>query len=105
MTTIPPTKPRHVHLHNYFRLEIPYEFQEMEEYVRIEINEDGDIEETIGLKINELEFEEVVGLDLLLVEESDFAKTTGFECPLDMEEYDSLEEFRDLESNVYVDLV
>jgi hypothetical protein len=60
--TVPPTE---VHLHQYVRLEIPYEFQEIEEYVRIEINENGEIEETIGLKINALEFEEVVGLEVV----------------------------------------
>jgi len=97
-----PTKPHHVHLHKYFRLEIPYEFQEMEEYVRIEIKAGGDIEETVGLKINELEIEEVVGLEL---EETDSAKMTGLECPLDMEDYDALEDFWDLEPKVYFDLL
>jgi len=74
MTAMLPTKPNRVHLHRYFRLEIPSEFQEIEEYVRIEIKESGDVEETIGLKINELEIEEVVGLELV---EPDSAKTNG----------------------------
>jgi hypothetical protein len=73
-TTVP--KPVHVELRPYVRLEIPDEFQAVAEYVRIEINEDGDIEETVGLRINELEFDVVLGLEVVLGPDS------GFDCSL-----------------------
>jgi hypothetical protein len=90
MTTTLPTK---VYFHQYFRLEIPGDFQEIEEYVRIEIKENGEIDETVGLKINELEFDEVVGLEIVF---SDFSEMAGLECPLDNEDYDALADFYDV---------
>jgi hypothetical protein len=96
MTNTTITKPVNVKFRPYVRLEIPDEFQDVEEYVRIEINEDGEIEKTVGMKINDVEFEEVVGLELELGSESGVPETSGFDCPLDLEDYDACEDLWDL---------
>jgi hypothetical protein len=96
MTNTTIAKPVNVRLRPYVRLEIPDEFQDVEEYVRIEIHDGGEIEETVGLKINEVEFDEIVGLEVELSSESGVPETTGFDCPLDLEDYDACEDLWDL---------
>ena len=49
----------------YFRVEVPEEVEEFEEYVRIEVSDSGEIEETVGLELADIEFDEVVGMELI----------------------------------------
>lgn len=96
MTNTTITKPATVKLRPYVRLELPDDLQHVEEYLRIEINENAEIEETVGLKINEVEFDEVVGLEVELGSESGVPEITEFDCPLDLEDYDACEDLWDL---------
>jgi hypothetical protein len=49
----------------YFRVEVPEEVEEFEEYVRIGVSDSGEIEETVGLELADIEYDEVVGMELI----------------------------------------
>lgn len=56
-------------LEPYFRLEAELkDGEEFDEYVRLEIDENGEVDEVIGLEVNGYEWNEVVGLDLVEVD-------------------------------------
>ena len=49
----------------YFRVEVPEEVEEFDEYVRVEVSDSGAIQETVGLELADTEFDEVVGMELV----------------------------------------
>ena len=52
-------------LRKYFRQEVDPVASKLEPYYRIEVGENGELEEVCGLEINDLDFEEVVGMELV----------------------------------------
>jgi hypothetical protein len=72
----------------YFRIEVDPEVEELEEYVRLEVDDYGNVEEVIGLEVSEVEWEEVVGMELKVVERTEFEEVVGLEINLGGEEND-----------------
>jgi hypothetical protein len=88
-------------LEKYFRLEVvpkpmDDDDDEFEEYFRLEINEEGELEEVIGLDFSayeddesDYEFDEVVGLNLRRLPDTfELEETVGLEIFEDEDDYD-----------------
>jgi hypothetical protein len=90
-------------LQRYFRLEVvpkPTDDEEFEEYVRLEVNEEGEIEEVVGLDFSaseddgsDYELDETVGLNFKRLPDTfELEETIGLEIYKDVDDYGDLSE-------------
>jgi hypothetical protein len=87
-------------LRRYFRLEVipkPTDVEEFEEYVRLELNEEGEIEEVIGLDFSasddesDYELDETVGLHFKRLPDTfELEETIGLKIYEDDDDYGDL---------------
>jgi len=74
----------YVRSNKYFRFSLKEpQFEDFSQYVRFDITEEGEIEETVGLIVPEAEFEETVGLELEVVRKAVVEEVVGLEIVLD----------------------
>ena len=77
----------------YFRVEVPEEVEEFDEYFRVEVSDSGEIQETIGLELVDIELDEVVGMELIQQPDSvEFEEVVGLEISYE-EDWDDLSDF------------
>jgi hypothetical protein len=86
-------KVRNFRLEKYVRVEVPEEFEEFNEYVRIEVSDSGKIKETVGLELAELQLDEVIGMELVQRPDTvEFEEVVGLESSNE-EGWDNLSDF------------
>jgi len=74
----------YIRSNKYFRLtRKDPQFEDFPQYVRFDMTEEGEIEETVGLIIPEAQFEETVGLELEVVRKAVVEEVVGLEIVLD----------------------
>jgi hypothetical protein len=87
------SKVENFRLEKYFRLEVAKDEEEFDEYVRLEVDDLGNVEETIGLGFDEIELEEVVGLEVVqLPDTAKLEEVVGVEISVekDYDEFSNL---------------
>jgi len=68
----------------YFRLTLKEaKFEDFPQYSRLEITESGELEETLGFVVPEIEFEETVGMEIEVVRKSVVEEVVGLEIIVD----------------------
>ena len=67
-------------LEKYFRLETAEDEEEFDEYVRLELDDSDEVQETIGWDFVEIEMDEVVGVEVVqLPDTAKFEEVVGVE--------------------------
>ena len=82
-TRIQVLQKEHIETHKYFRLSFKEpKFEDFQQYVRLEVTEHGELEETIGFEVPEIELEETVGIEIEVVRRSVIEEVVGLEITI-----------------------